>query len=322
MSTKNISRTVIEGGRTTRSKDERRQIAADRRNYERDLINDLSSDEDGDARADRRNFEPKWGEGRSFHDKLGPLKRWINSRVGRKWNDVFSEITSKFDTRTVPVRHIVYGHLLNYIDGVSEKERFSSYRGEFYIDDGGILRKNEDYGSWRRMNRSVVPYPVQRKATEEIRKWFDGRLIGKRGSKYFWFNPRMNVIVDCGWKDGGGGFFGHMLGGPDSHTCKFKWRKHFIVMVPRHVDRSKSGLNRSAMYSKPTPHPVPTELAEMWRHEESTGPYLQGKQLTSDELKKFEKLSSLVGKEVMKTLTMEFFEEKKDNLGRVYREPI
>jgi hypothetical protein len=44
--------------------------------------------------------------------------------------------------------------------------------------------------------------------------------------------------------------------------------------------------------------------------------------LTSDELKKFEKLSSLVGKGVMKTLTMEFFEEKKDNLGRVYREPI
>jgi len=96
---------------------------------------------------------------KSFGEHLTPLIRYLRSNVGRKWNDVYSEIRKACPPGGAVLEHI-YVHLWGYverhaqfIDGkVYEEPRWCSGkyptpltdRGQdntFYIDQKGILRR-------------------------------------------------------------------------------------------------------------------------------------------------------------------------------------
>src|SRR5215471_12398588 len=49
---------------------------------------------------------------KEFTDLIGPLYRFIRSRVGRKWNDVYSEIRERVNPSSLQQIH-----LLDHIDG-------------------------------------------------------------------------------------------------------------------------------------------------------------------------------------------------------------
>jgi len=131
MATKNLSRTVIEGGRAHGNTWERRASNGVHRTSARRVSRALA----GGVDADFTLYPARKVVWRSFHDKLGPAKRWLASQVGRPWNKARGELFACFDIRTTPGRHIVFDHLLPEVEGARR------FRNDFVVDRSGILRK-------------------------------------------------------------------------------------------------------------------------------------------------------------------------------------
>lgn len=146
---------------------------------------------------------PKWegtgkgrksaGEYKSFDDHIRPLERYLKSKIGCYWNDVYSEVAEHLPANSMAGHHIrnqhvkqmvelnpqthegKYGRFVkNYVpakDGrntyVADGWRFQEFRyGEFYVDDDGILRR-----------APKVKYRYPKK--EVTRKVVDGHIYEK-----------------------------------------------------------------------------------------------------------------------------------------------
>lgn len=210
MSTKNLSRTVIEGGRRSVNKWDRRLSNREYRSEIREYMSNVGKNEDYSDEV----FEPsKRKVVKDFNDKLSPMYKWLHAQVGRPWNQVKSEVVSKFDTRTTAGRHIVKDHLFGSVqeqpsylycskDRPFDEKDFttSSYsRDEFFVDEDGILRN-------KKLVKPRYPYYVPPykhfKPSAQITTWLNGRIIGRVGNKLFWFLPVGNLNFKCEWKFG------------------------------------------------------------------------------------------------------------------------
>lgn len=189
MSTKDLSHTVIEGGRTGSNKWERRYSHAETRAHEKLYLKEVMADPENWYDYD---IEPIGHVYKEFDDKLGPVYRWLHAQVGRPWNDVRSEVSQKFDTRTTAGRHIVHDHLLSSVEVTPDvaRRRFysipddptaSHYKNDFYVDDNGLLQRK------RYIPRGYKSAPAY--DTNQIANWLSGRIVGKVGTKLFWFIP-------------------------------------------------------------------------------------------------------------------------------------
>src|SRR6266849_1933101 len=107
MSTKDLARTVIEGGRARVNRSERRYSTAQERTRERSLSAQLVrfTELDDVTYRQRAPVRP------NFHDKLRPAERWLASQVGRPWCKARGELFARFDSRTTAGRHILFDHL-------------------------------------------------------------------------------------------------------------------------------------------------------------------------------------------------------------------
>ena len=111
MSTKDLSRSVMEGGRRrwnawTRRRSHRVVRAEERAVERRILLGSTAADVEDAEAWPRVSRVP-----REFADRLSAPERWLESKVGRSWNQVRSEMLARFDTRTLAGRHIVFDHL-------------------------------------------------------------------------------------------------------------------------------------------------------------------------------------------------------------------
>lgn len=131
MATKNLARTVIEGGRTPGCTWGRRKSNSVQRRSARRVSGALVSGADADFTV----YPVRTVVWREFNDKLGPAKRWLETQVGRPWNKARSELFARFDIRTTPGRHIVFDHLLPEVEGPPR------FRPKYVVDRFGILRK-------------------------------------------------------------------------------------------------------------------------------------------------------------------------------------
>ena len=131
MATKNLARTVIEGGRTRGNTWRRRWSNGQQRSNVRRVSGSLLNGADAEMTVYPARSEV-W---RQFNDKLGPAKRWLDTQVGRPWNKARSELFARFDIRTTPGRHIVFDHLLPEVEGLPWR------RPRYVIDRFGMLRK-------------------------------------------------------------------------------------------------------------------------------------------------------------------------------------
>jgi hypothetical protein len=133
MSTKNLSRTVIEGGRYRPNSWARRSSNGLQRAAERAVLGPLTRA----LELDDVTMPKRKKVRRDFADKLGPPKRWLASQVGRPWDRVRAELLAKFDTRTTAGRHIVFDHMLPSVEG----RGWPWDRPDFIVDRRGILRR-------------------------------------------------------------------------------------------------------------------------------------------------------------------------------------
>src|SRR5262245_49780566 len=159
MSKKDLSRTVIEGGRSHANISDRRQSHRTDRARVRAWLGRASLDED---EAESGAPRPRPRVRKTFSDKLGPARRWLERQVGRPWSKVRSELFAKFDARTTAGRHILHGHLLAEVSQ-GEPERTGWRRPEFVVDARGILRTT----SWYR--------PTKARLRRETAAWAAGR---------------------------------------------------------------------------------------------------------------------------------------------------
>jgi hypothetical protein len=182
MSTKNLARTVIEGGRTSFSRFARRHSHAVERSrshqIERQLCTSLAPETAYfPARA------PVW---RDFDDKLSPARRWLRSQVGRPWDKVRADLLARVDTRTTAGRHIVFDHLLLEVE--PSRSRFSR-NTTFWISPQGILRyepyNRQGYRELQRARRLPEPEGL-------LRAWLGERRVLARGARLYWLTPTPN----------------------------------------------------------------------------------------------------------------------------------
>lgn len=146
MSTKNLARTVIEGGRSGHDKYDRRISLRELRNRNRRYCHlvKIGVVDSNDEPAPARDYDYRFRD--EIHaDKTQPCRRFLASRVGRRWDDVHSEIVRRFDTNTLPGRHVVFDHLVAYVS-LPDDYRYLAYwwtGPKFWVDENGVLRHNK-----------------------------------------------------------------------------------------------------------------------------------------------------------------------------------
>jgi len=170
LSTKNLARTVIEGGRARSNKKERWYS---NRAHRRSVRIFVEKEPPEDAAPPRRKRVY-----RGFYDKLGPARRWLDQQVGERWDDVRSVLFARFDARTLAGRHVLYGHLLEWVkDGPQD-----SHHARFQVDAVGRLEPLPR----RRSGRAP---PCQERDAKGADAWAGGRRVRALGTKLFWLVP-------------------------------------------------------------------------------------------------------------------------------------
>lgn len=70
---------------------------------------------EGRSRVTGRRLASEIGYRKSLNENLAPLKRYLHKQVGRRWDDVFSEICQHLDTGSTVKMH-VREHLDDFVD--------------------------------------------------------------------------------------------------------------------------------------------------------------------------------------------------------------
>ena len=161
MATKNLARTIVEGGRSTYSTlDRRGRNRRERR---------LRFDTDGNVVVGRSR-----GVGhKGFADRLAPLQRWLERSLGRGWSNVYRDFCGRFDRRTMKGWHLE-DHLLQMVG----KGRFP-WGAWFFVDDRGILRRQP-------RQRWVRAEAFSAADEARARLWAAGRQLIVRGDAVYW----------------------------------------------------------------------------------------------------------------------------------------
>lgn len=180
MSTKNLSRTIIEGGRYSGNKYQRRmsnrQVRSRSRAFVRDAMMLLDPDDLGAAPA-------RVPVRKEFSDKVRPVMRWMESHAGQSWDDVHSKIRRKFDTRTIAGQHVVFDHMIGGVRMLHEHCLYPTWGG-LTVGSDGILRHEQ-----RKRYRSP---------RRDWRKWAGVRKVADYGGEsVFWMNPVRTEWVEC-----------------------------------------------------------------------------------------------------------------------------
>ncbi|MFN0246427.1 MAG: hypothetical protein ACKV2T_05940 [Kofleriaceae bacterium] len=176
LSRKNLSRTVIEGGRRYSNSYFRRASHGTARARTRDWLDHIIDDVDG---ADATDPRPLPRVQKQFHDKLGPAQRWLDAQAGRPWNKVYSELRTKFDSRTLAGKHIVDDHMIGMVRRAGESTHYWSNR-TLVVDRDGILRKPPGYGhSYSKLRKRADGWAENRVCTLTFTGWRWVRRIPK-----------------------------------------------------------------------------------------------------------------------------------------------
>jgi len=148
----------------------------------------------------------RYSSWRSMGDKLNPLRRYLRANLGRKWDDVYSEIRAVNDKRSILGFHLLT-HLAQYIDLGKPKY----WRNRFFEDENGILREYPTK-PWRTRNREELRLrPVEKVIINESRYyellkgvWFryDARIIRYMVPEFIFWNGRVkpaHEVIETVW---------------------------------------------------------------------------------------------------------------------------
>lgn len=179
MSTKNLARTAIEIGR--HSTWERNQSHRTERARMRVFLSKAKQDPDIWESADPEARPKVW---RDQQDKFGAINRYLQSQIGRMWDDVRSEIVRRFNSNTIAGHHILYDHILEHM--VAYEHHHHSKFANFVVKADGTLSKGEY--PWRRHRYQFEK--ISDKARSDFYWWLLDYRIVEMGKEVFWADPQ------------------------------------------------------------------------------------------------------------------------------------
>ncbi len=188
MSTKNLARTVIEGGRTRFSTHDRRTSRQRERARVRSLCRDAMTFEDPDDQTRSINSRGLKVSRHDHDDKLGAAYRWLRSQIGRPWDRVRSDLFKKFNPRTLQGNHLLRDHMLREVEGSWYRWLFGGDYG-FYISDDGLL-------SLFPKNRWNSQKPKRKR--ENLNAWLKNRRVMDIHGQQYWMIPEKVELAACG----------------------------------------------------------------------------------------------------------------------------
>ena len=102
----------------------------------------ITEDYDGPTRCSMRPKNPRgrWTERKMLNEYLNPLERYIAKQVGRRWDDVYSDICRN-NSRGSAVGEHIFQHLFDYVR-VNGTDVSRWIRWDYFVDDDGILRRS------------------------------------------------------------------------------------------------------------------------------------------------------------------------------------
>lgn len=134
-------------------------------------------------------------ECKEFSDLLGPLKRYIQSRVGKSWDKTHSEVCAHLKGRNTVQQHLL-GHLYQMVerdihvgpDGKLHRNTNKGYHphldewlGEFYVDPRNGILKASKQGRipWRRKSedKEITEYKISDGVFHRILKGIWYRVV-------------------------------------------------------------------------------------------------------------------------------------------------
>ncbi len=199
MSTKNIARTVIEGGRTDRNTHERRQSNRIQRKEVRTITRSLSRlvDQESYTLPDRPRIE------KEHADKLEAAMSWlIHHGLGKTPPEIEALLLTRFNTKTIAGRHIVFEHLLLKLKPVSRPSKHKK-------EDVFFLRKvttRKYFAEERGFPRKHIFYRLGLERLFEVRhrsrvaKWSVGYNDITHRRNFYWFLPENGFRLQrLGW---------------------------------------------------------------------------------------------------------------------------
>lgn len=173
MSRKNLSRTVIEGGRYHRNQYDRDRSHRDERASTRAWLDRTRIDHE---EAEYSAPPPRRRVHRMFYDKLSPAMRWLDRHVGQPWSEVYSKLCATFDRRTIAGAHVVDAHLVASVWRGDLADRHG--RRDFFVDAKGILRRSPTYGrSWQKLRAELLAWSHGCRAANTFMGWWWFRRV-------------------------------------------------------------------------------------------------------------------------------------------------
>jgi hypothetical protein len=143
----------------------------------------ITEDYDGPGRTSMRPQNPRGGytERKQLNEYLNPLYRFLEKRVGRNWDRVYSEIRQHNRPGSAVGEHI-FQHLRDYVR-VKLTDVSEHYWSDFFVDKGGILRRSppRDYSAYARRAPPDSWRKTDDKLLWHVRRddgcWFEWRLV-------------------------------------------------------------------------------------------------------------------------------------------------
>lgn len=299
MSTKRLSKTVIEGGRYNGNKYDRRQSHTYVRAEERDYLKAVMADLEHAEEHEIGHIQPVY---QGFRDKLSPMYRWIEAQVGRVWSEVRSEIFQKFDTRTTAGRHITFDHLLKEIVDTesgfdnhgmmanpnipvipADKKHYWYGVSDYYVDQDGILQVRPERRQ-RRFRSQLEAVPTEQEY-KDAELWLQNRMVIKLDGKLYWAAPTEDIWMATWF---------------EPHKAYDRWTPHQLFYYVQ-----KSGGHEETHYrpdifykDKYVSYTIKTS-GVYWEKVENPYSFRQRGELSQEEVKVFRSFKSRIRKDMI-----------------------
>jgi hypothetical protein len=230
LSKKNLARTAIEGGRASYCRFEEQEGTCRERRAVRDGLRKVCVDPE---LGDDITFEAReLPYDKEFDDKLSPVKAWLLKQRGRHWDDIYSELRRRFDSRTTAGRHILYDHLLQMVGRWSDHD---AHINDLLICEDGVLRTGPYQRRRYRPKKNPEPVrPFKQPTLKRIAKIFVG---GRRvhADYMIWYVPTRVRIAE--WKPCEGTFCRHPDWPHKDDEHKLSWLKNGREVRTTHLKR-------------------------------------------------------------------------------------
>ncbi len=178
MANRNLARTIVQGGHPNWYKHAIAFLRRKERQRTRRFCHKMTQDPDlWDEQATPLLEKSGWWDDK--HDHFAAcISKWLKSQNGRRWDDVYSELTARYDTRKVRNYVLVQTIARMICFGCHWCEGDKPCFGAFVKD--GILKCSPR--SWRRRYKTHQPQI----SNEMLKAWIGSRAVKVSGKELFW----------------------------------------------------------------------------------------------------------------------------------------